>query len=78
MAPRHPWTPVATETIGGTGTSADRTSRGPAGPYTGKMLEKSKPVPYSAVVPVDIPPMIASSTSGPKYQASEIASSPPT
>src|SRR3954451_23177050 len=34
----------------------------------GNTLEKSKPVPYSAVVPVDMPPISAMRHTGAKYQ----------
>ncbi len=39
---------------------------------------KSSPVPYSAVVPVAMPPISASRHTGRKNQPGEIASSPPT
>ena len=41
-------------------------------------LETSSPVPYSAVVPVERPPIRAIRQSGRKYQPGEMASSPPT
>ena len=44
----------------------------------GKTLEKSSPVPYRDVVPVDRPPISAIRQSGRKYQPGEIASRPPT
>ena len=44
----------------------------------GNMLDMSSPVPYSAVVPVDMPPMIAIRHTGRKNQFGEIASKPPT
>lgn len=44
----------------------------------GKTDEKSRPVPYSAVVPVAMPPISASEHTGRKYQPGEIANSPPT
>ena len=44
----------------------------------GKTLEKSSPVPYSAVVPVDMPPISAIRQTGRKYQPGETASRPPT
>ena len=44
----------------------------------GNMLDMSRPVPYSAVVPVDIPPMIAIRHTGRKNQFGDIASRPPT
>jgi hypothetical protein len=42
----------------------------------GNTLEKSKPVPYSEVTPVDIPPRKAITISGSAYQAGEISTSP--
>ena len=44
----------------------------------GNTLEKSSPVPYSAVVPVDMPPISAIRHTGRKYQPGETASRPPT
>ncbi len=44
----------------------------------GNTEEKSRPVPYSAVVPVDMPPIRAIRQTGRKYQPGETASSPPT
>ncbi len=44
----------------------------------GNTEEKSRPVPYSEVVPVDMPPIRASRHTGRKNQPGEIASSPPT
>ena len=44
----------------------------------GNTLEKSSPVPYSDVVPVDMPPIRAIRHTGRKYQPGETASSPPT
>ena len=44
----------------------------------GNTLEKSRPVPYSAVVPVDMPPMRAMRHTGTKYQPGDTASRPPT
>lgn len=43
----------------------------------GNTLEKSRPVPYNAVVPVDIPPISAIRHTGRKYQPGETSSSPP-
>lgn len=44
----------------------------------GNTEEKSSPVPYSAVVPVAMPPISARRHTGRKYQPGEIASRPPT
>src|ERR1700694_81439 len=43
----------------------------------GKTLEKSRPVPYSDVVPVDIPLIMASSNRGKKNLGGAIAINPP-
>ena len=48
------------------------------GQTRGKTLDKSSPVPYSEVVPVDMPPITASRHSGRKNQPGETASRPPT
>ena len=44
----------------------------------GNTLDMSRPVPYSAVVPVDMPPITAIRHTGRKNQPGEIASRPPT
>ena len=43
----------------------------------GKTLEKSRPVPYSDVVPVDMPLIMASSKRGKKNLGGAIAINPP-
>ena len=42
----------------------------------GNTLEKSRPVPYKDVTPVDIPPKNAMTINGKAYQAGEISTNP--
>ncbi|MNV82482.1 hypothetical protein D3C71_1762220 [compost metagenome] len=44
----------------------------------GNTLDMSRPVPYSEVVPVDMPPMTAIRHTGRKNQLGDTASRPPT